>query len=53
MARSGKQSQSERKTNPTTRGNMENKISLPLSYKEAVSAFLKVKPEPKKPKRKE
>jgi hypothetical protein len=31
-------------------GNTENKIVLPMKYEDAVSALLKVKPEPKKKK---
>jgi hypothetical protein len=48
MARHGKQSRSGKRTHPTTSGNGGNKIALPMKYEDAVSAFLKVKPEPKK-----
>jgi hypothetical protein len=48
MGRNGKQSQSGKRISPTTSGNIKSKLALPMSYEEAVSAFLKVKPELKK-----
>jgi hypothetical protein len=46
MARRGKQLPSEKGIHPTM--SERKKLSLPMKYEDAVSAFLTVKPEPKK-----
>jgi hypothetical protein len=47
MEQNGSQLRSEKRTRPITSG-QKNKITIPMAYEQAVSAFLKVKPEPKK-----
>jgi hypothetical protein len=48
MERTGKRLRSEEDARQTLNSNRENKNKLSIEHEEAVSTFLKVKPEPKK-----